>query len=106
MLDEKGPLKCDCGGIFIKRPHDFEGITSEALVCDTCGHVTLTLSQAEHLMKLKEMHTLLAGERKLIKIGNSIGLTLPPKLAEYGFKVGDKVKITPKDEHRFEVSVL
>ena len=106
MLDEKGTLKCDCGGTFVEQPYDFEGIPSEALVCDKCGHVTLTLQQAQRLAKLKEIHALLAGERTLIKIGNSIGLTLLPRLAEYGFKVGGKVKIVPKDEGRFEVSVL
>ena len=106
MLAEKGPLKCDCGGTFVEQSYDFEGITSEASVCDKCGHVTLNLAQAERLAKLREMQVLLAGERKLIKMGNSIGLTLPRRLAEYGFKIGGKVKIVPKDENRFEVSIL
>ena len=105
MLAEKGSLKCDCGGTFIEQPYDFEGITSQALACDKCGHVTLNLQQAERLGKLKELQGLLAGERKLIKMGNSIGLTLPRRLTEYGFKVGSKVKIVPKGEGRFEVSV-
>jgi len=62
MLEEKGALKCDCGGTFTEQLHDFEGIQSPALVCQNCGYVTLTLNQAEVLMKLKELQTLLPTE--------------------------------------------
>ena len=106
MLEEKGALKCDCGGTFTEQLHDFESIQSSALVCQTCGYVTLTLKQAEVLMKLKELQTLLQQDRKLIKIGNSIGLTLPERLQDYGIKAGDIVKIKPIRERAFEISIL
>jgi len=106
MLEEKGSLKCDCGGTFTEQLHDFEGIQSLALVCQTCGYVTLTLEQAEVLMKLKQLQAILKQSRKLIKIGNSIGLTLPDRLQDYGIKVGDRIQIKPIGERTFEMSIL
>ena len=116
MLEEKGALKaegqrsavtaCNCGGTFTEQLHDFEGIQSPALVCQTCGSVTLTLKQAEVLMKLKQLQAILQQNRKLIKIGNSIGLTLPERLQEYGIKAGDRVQIKPISERTFEISIL
>lgn len=106
MLEEKGALKCDCGDTFTEQLHDFEGIQSPALVCQTCGSVTLTLKQAEVLMKLKQLQAILQQNRKLIKIGNSIGLTLPERLQEYGIKAGDRVQIKPISERTFEMSIL
>jgi len=106
MLEEKGTLKCDCGGAFTEQLYEFEGVKSEALVCDTCGYVTLTLKQAERLGKLKELQAILKQDRKLIKIGNSIGLTLPERLQEYGIKAGDRAQIKPIGERTFEISIL
>ncbi len=42
---------------------------------------------------------LMSHERKVIKIGNSMGLTLPDRLKEVGIHIGQKVKIEPVNDH-------
>ena len=45
-------------------------------------------------------------ERKIIRIGNSVGLTLPEKISKYGIKVGDSVRIEAIDEKTFKLSIV
>lgn len=101
-MERKRTIKCDCGGKFQTQEKEFNGLRSEALVCSKCGYTTLTREQAEELLHLKKLEDLLSKERRVIKIGNSIGITLPEGI---GVRQGQSVKIKPLDEHSFELSI-
>ncbi len=105
-MDKKRTIKCDCGGKFQVQNKEFGGIFTEAMVCSKCGYTTLTQQQAEELTRLKKLQDVLEKERKIIKIGNSIGITFPESMKKFGIHKGQSVKIEPLDGHSFRISVV
>ena len=99
-------IKCDCGEFLIDRKAKFDDFETEAMVCPNCNFTTLTREQAEKYAKLKQMHQIIDAERKIIKIGNSMGLTLPDRLQDFGAKVGKKVKIEALSPKSFKVELM
>ncbi|MAG47342.1 hypothetical protein CL617_01950 [archaeon] len=98
-------IKCDCGGFLVERKTIFDHFETDAMVCTKCNFTTLTKQQAEEYIKLKQLHQIVDAERKIIKIGNSMGFTLPDRLQEYGVKVGSKVKIEAIGPKAFKVKL-
>lgn len=99
-MEEKRKIKCDCGRFFEEKEVKVGNITSKALVCPGCKHTTFTLEQAEEYGRLKEIHSMIDEERKIIKIGNSIGITLPGRLS---LKPGKKVRLEAINNKSFKV---
>lgn len=99
-MEKERKIKCDCGGTFSEKEIGFDGIRTKALVCSKCRRKTFTKGQALEYARLKEVHSMIDGERKIIRIGNSIGMTLPEKL---GLKPGKKVKTEIIDSKSFKV---
>ena len=99
-------IKCDCGEFFIEKKTRFDHFETEAMVCPKCNYTTLTKEQAEKYSKLKQLHQIIDAERKIIKIGNSMGLTLPERLEDFGAKVGKKVKIEALSPNSFKVELI
>ncbi|MBS3128469.1 hypothetical protein J4410_04960 [Candidatus Woesearchaeota archaeon] len=103
-MDKKRKIKCDCGGIFVEKQTQLDdGIVTKAMICDKCDYTTLTTEQAKKYVKLKELHEIIDAKRKIIKIGNSMGLTLPDKLHSFGAKVGKTIKTEALTENSFKV---
>ena len=94
---------CDCGGTFENKEIAFKGITTMAEVCNKCSHTMFSPKQAREFIRLKELQEIVKGKRKIIKIGNSMGITLPEKLSGFGVKVGSKVKIKATGSRSFEL---
>jgi DNA-directed RNA polymerase subunit M/transcription elongation factor TFIIS len=105
-MEKERKLRCDCGGIFSPREAQLGHIITQAMVCEKCGYVTLTKEQAVKYSKLKEMHEIVDSKRKIIRIGNSLGLTLPEKLKKIGIKAGGEVKIEATGERSFSIEIL
>ena len=61
----------------------FDNFETDAMVCPKCNFTTLTKEQAEKFVKLKQLHQIIDAKRKIIKIGNSMGLTFPDRLEEF-----------------------
>ncbi len=99
-------IKCDCGGYLKEETTVFDSFKTEAMVCPKCGFTTLTKEQAEKYAKLKQLHQIVDAERKIIRIGNSMGLTLPDRLQEFGAKVGKKIKTEALTPHSFKVELI
>lgn len=93
-------IKCDCGSILKTQMQELDGYEVEALVCPKCGFVTLTREQAEYLMKLRRMSEALGDERKVVRIGNTLGVTFPPVLVHQG----QKVRIRPVAPNKYELT--
>lgn len=102
MANER-KIKCDCGSFLIARKTKFDDIETEAMVCPRCNFTTLTKEQAKSYIQLKQLHQIIDAERKIIKIGNSMGLTFPDRLQEFGARIGKKVKTEALTPHSFKV---
>jgi|SRR3989344_6366264 len=98
-------IKCDCGGFLIENKTKFGDIETEAMVCNKCNFTTLTKEQAEKYVKLKQLHQIIDSERKIIKIGNSMGFILPDRLQDFGAKVGKKVRTEALTPYSFKVEL-
>ena len=99
-------IKCDCGGILAEKATKFDYFETKAMVCPNCGFITLTKEQAEKYAKVKQLHQIIDAERKIIKIGNSMGLTLPDSLQDFGAKIGKKIKIEALDSKSFKIELI
>ena len=98
--------KCDCGGYYKKKQLKLKGVVSEASVCGKCGNTNYTLKQAKKWLELKKIYDMTKKPKKIIKIGNSFGITLPEGLKEFGLKVGKKLKLTPISKKEFKIKFL
>ncbi|MBS3168317.1 hypothetical protein J4216_04285 [Candidatus Woesearchaeota archaeon] len=96
-MEEERKIKCDCGQILIEKKADFDNFKTKAMVCPKCNFITLTRDQAREYIKLKRLHDIIDKESKIIKIGNSMGITLPEELKEFDIKIGKKVKLKALD---------
>lgn len=103
---EQRKIKCDCGGMLVEKTAVFGTLETKALVCNKCGFTTLTKKQAEKYVKLKQLHQIVDAERKIIKIGNSMGITLPDQLQAFGAKIGGKIKTTALNDKAFSVELV
>ena len=57
-------------------------------------------------MRLKKLQDVLEQQKKrIVKIGNSMGFTLPAELAELGYQVGSHLKLSIKDENSLVISI-
>lgn len=104
MANER-KIKCDCGTILEENETIIEHIRTKALVCPKCGFTTLTKEHAKIFQKRLEFHNMLDQEKQIIKIGNSMGITLPEKLRELGLDVGRKVRLEAIDERSFKIMI-
>lgn len=96
-------ITCDCRGVLQEKEVEIDHILTTAMVCPRCGFMTLTKEQAKEFMQRLELHRAVDQERLVIKVGNSMGITLPEKLKTFGVAVGKKVKIEAIDERSFKV---
>ena len=102
-MEKERKIKCDCGGVFEEKKSDFKDFKTNALVCSKCSYKTLTQSQAEEYIKLKNLHEAVDKESKVIKIGNSMGIILSEKLKNFGVKLGKKVKISAINSNAIKI---
>ncbi|MFH1510257.1 MAG: hypothetical protein ABIF10_01085 [Candidatus Woesearchaeota archaeon] len=105
-MAQKRKIRCDCGGYLEERIASFDNFETEAMVCSKCKFTTLTREQAQKYVRLRQMHQLMDAERKIIKVGNSMGLTLPEGLQEFGAKVGKRVRIEALGPKSFKVELV
>ncbi|RJQ21177.1 hypothetical protein C4580_02955 [Candidatus Woesearchaeota archaeon] len=98
-------IKCDCGRTLEEKEVIIERIQTPALVCPNCQFRTLTVEQAKTFQKRLEFHRAIDQQKQIIRIGNSMGITLPEKLKDFGLKIGHKVKLEAIDEKSFRVEL-
>ena len=102
-MAEERKIRCDCGNFFEEKKVLFDKFETEAMVCPKCNHINLTQQQAENYIKLKMLHDIIDAERRIIKVGNSMGITFPDKLHEFGARIGKKIKTEAIDSNSFKV---
>ena len=99
-------IRCDCGDILTEKKTKFEHFETEAMVCPKCNFTTLTKEQGEKYARFRQLHQTIDAERKIIKIGNSMGFILPNRLQDFGAKVGKKVKTEAIGPNSFKVELV
>ena len=99
-------IKCDCGKTLMEKRAKIGHIETDAMVCPNCYFITLTKEQAEKYVVLKQIHDIMDSERKIIKIGNSMGVTLPDQLRSFGIKEGKKIRIEALSATSFKVEMI
>lgn len=92
-------MKCNCGGTVSESRIMLEGFLIDAFICSKCSETTLSPESAKQLIRLREDAEKIDSERKVIRIGNSIGVTLPSQAEKVGFKEGQLVDIHLIGEH-------
>lgn len=100
-MAKKKTLRCECGGGFRAQPYAVDKVQTEAMVCSRCGHAMFTVEQAKQYSRLRHLQSLFAKERKVVKMGNSVGVTLPEGFAHRG----QMVRMVPKDAHTLELTI-
>lgn len=74
--------------------------------CLSCGNQALTMDQLDHYNALRDQaRGLQLQRRKIQKIGNSLGLTLPAALHDL-IKPGMQVEIVIVDPQTFQIKVV
>ena len=99
-------ITCDCGSILKERKILLDHFETEAMVCPNCHFTNLTKEQAETYARLKLFHQLIDAERKIIKVGNSMGITLPEKLQGFGIFIGKKIRTEAITQNSFKVEFI
>ena len=89
----KNKLRCRCDGTIERKKTFVEGFLLTADVCSKCGELGLPLESAKELLRLREEAKSIDSRRKIVRIGNSIGITLPHHSEKVGFKEGELVNI-------------
>ena len=102
-MEQQRKIKCDCGKILVEKKVAFEHLETEAMVCPHCNFTTLTKEQAKKYADLLRLHDVISSERKIVRIGNSMGLILPERLQEFGIKIGKKIRTEAIDDKSFKV---
>ncbi len=99
----KRNFKCGCGGKIEEGKTMLEGFLIDALICNKCSEITLSPESAKELLRLREGAEKINSERKVVRIGNSIGVTLPPEAEEMGFTEGAQVSVQLIGDHQISI---
>jgi len=95
MEKKRKNIKCKCGDGYLKTSiehyNDFE---YEVEICSKCDYKVFTVEQMKKYQELLKLSTIETSEpRKIIRIGNSLGITLPQMIKDIGLAVGDTAKL-------------
>lgn len=96
-------IKCHCSGFFEEKTVEFEGFDVKGMKCNKCGEITFLPEQFKAVLALKELAKGIDSERKIIKIGNSLGFTLPKAVEGLGLKIGQKIQVKLEDRKKLGV---
>ncbi len=96
-------IRCPCGGVFEEKKVKTEGFLVDGLKCNMCGEITFSLQQFKKVFRFRQLAKEIDSTKKIVQIGNSIGLILPKGIEKLGLKVGDKVKLKLENKKKMEL---
>ena len=107
IMDKNKRLCIDCR-IAMKKAYDnYKGLKFEILQCPKCKQGIFTQDLARKAMiKLEAQQLKKEYKKKPIKIGNSLGFTIPKRIVEiFGIKSKTIIKIHPNvEKNKIEIS--
>ena len=95
-------ITCNCGEKFTEQTVT-EEFSYPVMVCKGCGHKTFSVEQAKNYVHLERQHEKLQKQRKIIRIGNSLGITLPNAIDD--FKEGTPVTLQRLGKKTFKLEL-
>ncbi len=106
-MENKRKMKCfECDGEYEKKLLHLNGIITEGYICKNCKDVVFDKKQSRKYLEKMKLKETIEQERKIIRIGSSMGITLPEKLNKYGMKIGKKVKLEAIDEKSIKITLI
>lgn len=103
-LEKKRCIECD--GVMKLTILKEEGISCQGYKCTKCGHTIVTLDQMRLYNKIRDFEKAVPQKRRIVKIGNSLGFTLPYVLKEYGLEVGKEIEIKIVDSKNLYLRIV
>ena len=106
-MEDKRKMKCfECDSYYSLKEIEDEGVKFKAYVCKKCNDIVLDIEQSEKYRELLNMKEAAEKERKIIRIGSSMGITLPNMLKKFGVKVGRKVKLESISRKSIKITLI
>lgn len=96
---------CECGGGMKPTNVKWFGVLIPGRKCTLCKEETISSTQSKNLERQVRLRQALQRSRKIVRVGNAMGITLPEELRTIGFKIGKRVKTELLDEQSFKVIV-
>jgi len=97
-------IKCGCGKDYFETVKEhYKGFPYELEKCPKCKHKVFTMDQAEEYQKILELVNSTKESRKIIKVGNSLGLTLPTEIKKFGVKQGQNATLKFINDHSLQI---
>ena len=91
----------ECSGAMSLASVQVGDLPAEGYRCQECGHEVLTLAQMKEHERRRDLARAFAKPRKVVKVGNSVGLTLPKEL----FRVGQELVVQVLDGHSLRIEL-
>jgi DNA-directed RNA polymerase subunit RPC12/RpoP len=92
----------ECSGKMKLATIQVGDLPAEGYRCQECGHEVLTLGQMKEHERRRDLVRAFARSRKVVKVGNSVGLTLPKEF----FFVGQELDIQVIDGHSLRIDLV
>jgi len=107
-MENQRKMKCfECDGNYsLKKTKLKYGIVTDAYVCNNCNDIVFSKEQAKKYMKFLNLKEAADAKRKIIRIGSSMGITLPEGLRKFGVRIGRKVKLEAIDKKTIKISLI
>ena len=106
-MEQKRKMKCfECDGYYAFKEIEDEGLKFKAYVCGKCNDIVLDIAQSKQYLEKMRLKEAVEKERKIIRIGSSMGITLPDMLKKFGVKVGRKVKLEAIDRKSIKITLI
>ena len=105
MEKKRKNIKCKCGEDYLKTTSEYyTDFEYEVEMCSKCGYKVFTVEQMKKYQNLLKLSTAETSEpRKIIRIGNSLGITLPQIIKNIGLSVGDTAKLKFLSPQRVQI---
>jgi hypothetical protein len=91
----------ECSGAMELAAVQVGDLSAEGYRCRECGHEVLTLAQMKEHERRRDLARAFAKPRKVVRVGNSVGLTLPKEL----FRVGQEFTVHVLDGHSLRIDL-
>jgi len=106
-MENKRKMRCfECDGHYEVKEIEEDRVKFKAKVCDKCGDIILDIEQSKRYLEKMKLKEAADRERKIIRIGSSMGITLPEQLKKYGMKIGRKVKLEAIDKKTIKITLI
>ncbi len=103
---EKTKKRCiECNGLMGLVQIEEKGIPCNAYRCTNCEHTVVTIEQMREYNRIRDFATAVPEKRKIVKIGNSLGFTLPISLKKFGINVGKEIEVRVIDTHNLSIKL-